>query len=96
MRHLGCLPAAGEGRLDSRPSPEDHALHREFAVAVDGALATLPAGQRAAVRLFYLEGLSTEEVAGALGTTGGAVRARLHKARFHCDDSFRPTRRFHP
>ncbi len=45
------------------------------------AVAELPDGQRAAVRLFYLSGLSYAETAGKLGIEIGAVRTRLHKAR---------------
>lgn len=45
------------------------------------AVATLPSGQRAAVTLFYLSGLTQDETADALGITPGAVRGRLHKAR---------------
>jgi bifunctional DNase/RNase len=45
--------------------------------AVDG----LPAGQSAAVLLFYLAGLSHTEVATRLGIETGAVKTRLHKAR---------------
>jgi uncharacterized protein len=41
----------------------------------------LPSGQRAAVALFHLGGLSHAEVAGRLGTRSGAVKTRLYKAR---------------
>lgn len=55
--------------------------HRDGAQAVHAAVAALPRGQRDAVTAFYLEGLSQAEVAQALGTTLGAVKTRLHKAR---------------
>ena len=45
------------------------------------AVAALPSGQRAAVILFYLSGLTQDETATALGIAAGAVRGRLHKAR---------------
>jgi bifunctional DNase/RNase len=48
---------------------------------VRAAIAALPTGQRAAVALFHLGGLSHAEVAGRLGTRPGAVKTRLHKAR---------------
>lgn len=41
----------------------------------------LPRGQRDAVLLFYLQGLSHREVAAELGISPGAVKARLHQAR---------------
>ena len=48
---------------------------------VRGAIAGLPAGQRNAVELFYLRGLSHERAAGELGISVGALKTRLHKAR---------------
>lgn len=51
----------------------------------DGALwqavQSLPRDQREAVVLFYYEDLPTEEIARVLGTTPGAVRVRLSRAR---------------
>jgi bifunctional DNase/RNase len=48
---------------------------------VRGAVAALPDGQRHAVALFYLAGLTHAEVADRLGVRVGAVKTRLHKAR---------------
>jgi RNA polymerase sigma factor (sigma-70 family) len=48
---------------------------------VRDAVALLPSAQRDAVLLHYIEGLSCEEIATALGSTPGAVKARLHRAR---------------
>jgi len=45
------------------------------------AIGTLPPGQRDAVLLFYLQGLSYREAAVELGISVGAVKARLHQAR---------------
>jgi RNA polymerase sigma factor (sigma-70 family) len=45
------------------------------------AVAALPPGQRDAVALFYLADLSHEQIAARLGTSVGAVKTRLHKAR---------------
>jgi RNA polymerase sigma factor (sigma-70 family) len=65
------------------PGPEPHELvESAFAAArVREAIAALPGGQRDAVTLFYLSGLSQAEVAEHLGTAVGAVKTRLHKAR---------------
>ena len=48
---------------------------------VRGAVSGLPAGQRRATVLFYLAGLTQQEVADALDIPVSAVKARLHKAR---------------
>lgn len=53
----------------------------ELSVRVRAAIAALPAGQRQAVALFYIDGLTQAETAKELGTRPGAVKTRLHKAR---------------
>jgi RNA polymerase sigma factor (sigma-70 family) len=52
-------------------------LARQVHVAVAG----LPRGQRAAVVLFYLAGLTLAETAATLGIKVGSLKSRLHKAR---------------
>src|SRR5512133_2208884 len=63
------------------PGPHEAAEAAHIAERVRAAIAALPPGQRAAVALFHLGGLSHAEVAGRLGTRPGAVKTRLHKAR---------------
>lgn len=66
---------------DERPGPEGLAEEAELAARVGYAVAGLPRGQRAAVTLFYLSGLTHAETAATLGIKVGAVKTRLHKAR---------------
>lgn len=66
---------------DLAPSPEDRAVARDTASRVREAVADLPEGQRRAVMLFYLQGLTVAEVAEELGVAGGAVKVRLHDGR---------------
>jgi bifunctional DNase/RNase/predicted DNA-binding protein (UPF0251 family) len=54
---------------------------REVAGRVRAAIASLPTGQREAVTLFYLAGLSQAETAAHLGVAVSAVKTRLHNAR---------------
>jgi RNA polymerase sigma-70 factor (ECF subfamily) len=70
-----------EGARDERLDLESQALARDLVSRVRGAVERLPPGQRSAVRLFYLSGLSYAETATTLGIEVGAVRTRLHKAR---------------
>jgi uncharacterized protein len=63
------------------PGPAEAAEIADIAARVRGAVAALPDGQRHAVLLFYLQGLSHREVAEELGISVGAVKARLHQAR---------------
>ena len=67
------------GRTSTTPSR--HAARREIADIVRSALDKLPADYARAVRLYDLEGRSSEEVAATLGRSVGAVhmlRARAH------------------
>jgi RNA polymerase sigma factor (sigma-70 family) len=63
------------------PGPAEAAEIADLAARVRDAVAALADGQRHAVLLFYLQGLSHREVAEELGISVGAVKARLHQAR---------------
>ena len=67
--------------VDRSIGPEEQAEATDLAVRVRSAVDTLPRGQRAAVLLFYLAGLTYSETAAQLGIDVGAVKTRLHKAR---------------
>jgi RNA polymerase sigma factor (sigma-70 family) len=67
--------------ISAAPDPAEAAEIADTAARVRDAIAALADGQRDAVRLFYLQGLSHREVAGELGVSVGAVKARLHQAR---------------
>jgi sigma-70-like protein/bifunctional nuclease len=54
---------------------------REIAGRLRDAIDALPKGQREAVTLYYLAGLTQVEAAEHLGVPVGAVKTRLHKAR---------------
>lgn len=61
--------------------PEVRTTVADLSACVRAAVAALPSGQRTAVQLFYLSGLSYRETATLLGIEEGAVRTRLYKAR---------------
>ena len=76
------LPRAEDGDRASDPSAAAEGGRDPILRArVLAAVAALPAGQRDAVALFYLLDLSHAETAARLGTSAGAVKTRLHKAR---------------
>jgi bifunctional DNase/RNase len=60
---------------------------------VRAAIAELPRGQREAVTLYYLAGLTQAEAAAHLGIPPGAVKTRLHKARAALRTRLEPLRR---
>ena len=71
---------------DDRPEdPLDDAAAEVFspdlAVAVEQAVAALPALQQESVVLFEYEGFTLEEIAQVTGVDTGTVKSRLHRAR---------------
>jgi RNA polymerase sigma factor (sigma-70 family) len=67
--------------LDDDSDPAAAAERLDLQRRVRRAIATLADGQREAVLLFYLQGLTHREVAAELGISVNAVKARLHQAR---------------
>ncbi|MGH2572640.1 MAG: bifunctional nuclease domain-containing protein, partial [Actinomycetota bacterium] len=74
-------PRALVGPWGADPDPAEVAEEAELASRIRQAVRGLPPGQRAAVVLFYLAGMTTREVSGVLGIKVVAVKARLHKGR---------------
>jgi RNA polymerase sigma factor (sigma-70 family) len=73
--------------------PAELAEAAEDARRVLDAVAALPPGQRAAVRLHYLTGLTQAQTAARVGTSVGAVRVQLHQARARLRRRLGPWRR---
>lgn len=67
--------------LDGVPQPDQVAERREELAALVGALGSLPHAQREAIVKRELEGLSHPEIAALLGTSQGAVRQLIFRAR---------------
>src|SRR3954447_1778106 len=63
------------------PAPETAYADQTFDDDIERALATLPPEFRAAVVLFYVEGLSYDEIAQILDAKLGTVRSRIHRGR---------------
>ena len=66
---------------DWSSSADDVALRRELRDVLGSAIAELPPDYRAAIVLRDVEGMSTIEVAEALGITVATVKTRTHRAR---------------
>ncbi len=69
--------------------PERGAAGREMVRALETAVAGLPPKQRAALLLSRLDGMAYRDVAEALGTTEGAVKALLFRATHGLRDRLR-------
>jgi RNA polymerase sigma factor (sigma-70 family) len=63
------------------PTPEEALEAAELLGLVQDAVALLPPGEREAVLMHYVDGLSCQEIAALVGQSTGAVRVRLHRAR---------------
>jgi RNA polymerase sigma-70 factor (ECF subfamily) len=70
---------------DDQPSglatPEEELDRTELRTDLDSALGSLPASLREAFVMKHVEGRSYEEMADLLGTTVGALKMRVHRAR---------------
>lgn len=66
---------------DAQPSPEEIHELRELQRAILAAVSRLPAEQREAVWLHYIDGLTLREIGVLTGAPVGTVKARLHRAR---------------
>lgn len=72
---------ARETSLLAEPAADGALEDQHLLQLVRDAIDVLPPGQRDAVLLHYVDGLSCDEIAGLTGSSPGAVRTRLHRAR---------------
>jgi len=76
------IPAEDAAELAARgPDPQQQLADVERRRALEVCLRRLPPKERAALVLRDLEGLSTGEVAAALGSSEATVRSQISKAR---------------
>ena len=73
--------ALDESEPDQAPTPEEVVGFLELQARLDLELESLSAMQRTCFRLCVLEGLSSREVATALGVTDQTVRTHVFRAR---------------
>lgn len=65
---------------DQAPGPDEWAEQQELHQTVRTGIEALPPKHRSVVALYYLDGLSLQETAEALGVRLGTVKSRLHYA----------------
>lgn len=82
------MPAATDWP-DALPDPERSFSARESEKCLQAGLATLPKKERAALVLREMEGLTTAEVAAALGSAEVTVRSQISNARMKLRRFFR-------
>jgi RNA polymerase sigma-70 factor (ECF subfamily) len=80
-RALRIRTALDETVPDEQPSPEDVVERIELQARLDMELESLSEMQRVCFRLCILEGLSSAEVADALGLSDATVRTHVYRAR---------------
>jgi RNA polymerase sigma factor (sigma-70 family) len=73
--------ALAESLVSGGGNPSEELERREELADLMRRLRALPEAQRAAIVMRELEGLSHEEIAAALGMTGGAARQAIYRAR---------------
>ncbi|HVH66745.1 MAG TPA: sigma-70 family RNA polymerase sigma factor [Gemmatimonadales bacterium] len=80
-RGLRVHVALSDGVPDEAPTTEELVDYLELEARVAMHLDSLPDMQRTCFRLCVLEGLSSQEVAAALGVSDRTVRTHVHRAR---------------
>jgi len=78
-----------QGRMKDSETPEGLVLTDEIRSTVNAAIEALPEDLRTAIVLRELEGLSYEEIAGAMDCPVGTVRSRIFRAREAIDRRLR-------
>jgi RNA polymerase sigma-70 factor, ECF subfamily len=78
------------GRLREGDTPEGIALSEEIRETVNQAIEALPEDLRTAIVLREVEGMSYEEIAGAMDCPVGTVRSRIFRAREAIDKRLKP------
>ena len=67
--------------VDDSPRPDEHAVHTSSLRQVRAGLRGVARGDRRALLLYAVRGLSYAQVAGVLGVSVGAVKSRICRAR---------------
>lgn len=69
-------------------SPEEAIIRKERGQEVNEVLAMLPDSQKALITMRHIEGLSNAEIANIIGSSEGAVRTALSRARSRIAEIF--------
>lgn len=83
--HVG-LEEAGD--LNTIPSPEESMISREEASGILKVMESLPSMQQTVIRMKHIEGLEISEIAAITGSSPGAIRVALSRARQSIKDIF--------
>ena len=89
LRHLHPdRHVALDDSIEGDTSPEEMLIERQDCDCADAIMASLPDNQRTLLRLRHIEGYDNASIAALLGTSEGAVRTALSRARRHVADIF--------
>ena len=96
-RTLDLLRATQTGRLtsidgidspDTHPNPHESLEADEAESRMHDILRSLPSAQQALIRMRHTEGMEIDEIAALTGSSPGAIRTALSRARRHIKDLF--------
>jgi RNA polymerase sigma-70 factor (ECF subfamily) len=91
LQALGMADDEGVGfdLPDEGERPDEVALRRELAAAIQRGLADLPEDQRVVIILSDIQGMAYEEIAAVTGANLGTVKSRLSRGRSRLRDILR-------
>ena len=73
--------AETEGKFADNGSPEEHAEAEELRLSIREAIASLSERNRLAITLYYIDGLTYDEIGDFLSLSQSAIKSRMHRAR---------------
>ncbi len=78
----------GVERQELYPAPDEAMTASEASAEIDSILATLPSVQQSLLRMRHTEGMEIAEIAEITGSTPGAIRTALSRARQNVKELF--------
>ena len=91
LRHDSNLQLTSGEEFDSPSSlmaPDASLQRAEMAEEINQALMAIPYSQQAIIRMRHVEGMEIDDIAAIVGSTPGAIRTALSRARANIKDIF--------
>ena len=73
---------------DTAPDPHENLETDEAGTRLHSIIASLPSAQQALIRMRHVEEMEIDEIAAVTGSSPGAIRVMLSRARRHIKDLF--------
>ncbi|MCM1051557.1 MAG: RNA polymerase sigma factor [Paenibacillus sp.] len=82
------LPLDGYDSPDTAYDPHQSLEYSEAGHRLSGILSSLPSAQQALIKMRHIDGMEIDEIAALTGSSNGAIRTMLSRARNHIKELF--------